>query len=58
MSLRDLSIMTNNVLETDPGLLERFEAHENVVKNSANGLYTYRVSLPFMRSETVGLTRH
>ncbi|KAF8332008.1 uncharacterized protein EI90DRAFT_3056241 [Cantharellus anzutake] len=42
MSLRDLSIMTNNILETDPTLLERFEAHENVVKNPTNGLYTYR----------------
>ena len=43
MSLRELSIMTESVLETDPEMLARFEAHDRVVKNPANGLYSYRV---------------
>ncbi|KAF9517327.1 hypothetical protein BS47DRAFT_1290997, partial [Hydnum rufescens UP504] len=42
MSLRELSIMTESVLETDPEMLARFEAHENVIKNPINGLYSYR----------------
>jgi hypothetical protein len=37
--------MTESVLETDPEMLARFEAHENVIKNPVNGLYSYRVRL-------------
>lgn len=43
MSLSELALLTQAPLETDPDLFARFEAHERVQKNPANGLYTYRV---------------
>lgn len=46
MSLEDLSLRTENALD-DRILFDRFEAHERVMKNPINGLYTYRVRAEF-----------